>query len=159
VWSIASTPDGALWFGTERGGLYRMDADGELQRFMPRAGDPRSLPSEGVVNLAVAPDGALCIATLAGAARWTGHDFERVPAGALKSEIVNSIAFERDGTAWFGTPAGAGMRQPDGRYQAEPWAGFAPKLKVIDVLRRDRTGQYWFDLPQGLGVGGPDGIE
>ncbi|BAV99259.1 hybrid sensor histidine kinase/response regulator [Lysobacter enzymogenes] len=159
VWSIASTPDGALWFGTERGGLYRMDADGELQRFMPRAGDPRSLPSEGVVNLAVAPDGALWIATLAGAARWTGHDFERVPAGALKSEIVNSIAFERDGTAWFGTPAGAGMRQPDGRYQAEPWAGFAPKLKVIDVLRRDRTGQYWFDLPQGLGVGGPDGIE
>ncbi|UJB18017.1 MULTISPECIES: hybrid sensor histidine kinase/response regulator [Lysobacter] len=159
VWSIASTPDGALWFGTERGGLYRMAEDGKISRYMPRPGDARSLPSEGVANLTVAPDGTLWISTLAGAARWTGHDFERVPDGALSSNIVNTITFENDGTAWFGTPHGVGVRRPDGRYEAAPWASFAPKFKVVDVLRRDRTGQYWFDLPQGLGVGGPDGIE
>ncbi|MGO1073762.1 ATP-binding protein [Lysobacter sp. CA199] len=159
IWSIASTPDGALWFGTERGGLYRMAENGAIVRYMPREGDPRSLPSEGVANLSVAPDGTLWISTLAGAARWTGHDFERVPDGALSSNIVNAITFELDGTAWFGTPHGVGVRRPDGRFEAAPWARFAPKLKVIDVLRRDRTGQYWFDLPQGLGVGGPEAIE
>ncbi|MGO4780717.1 hypothetical protein AB4084_35095, partial [Lysobacter sp. 2RAB21] len=103
---------------------------------------------EGVANLTVAPDGTLWISTLAGAARWTGHDFERVPDGALSSNIVNTITFENDGTAWFGTPHGVGVRRPDGRFEAAPWASFAPKFKVVDVLRRDRTGQYWFDLPQ-----------
>ncbi|MGH8081051.1 MAG: ligand-binding sensor domain-containing protein, partial [Lysobacter sp.] len=159
VWSIASTPDGALWFGTERGGLYRMAENGKIVRYMPRAGDPRSLPSEGVVNLTVAPNGELWISTLAGAARWTGRDFERVPDGALSSNIVNTISFETDGTAWFGTPGGVGVRRPDGHFEAAPWAKYAPAYKVVDVLRRDRTGQYWFDLPQGLGVGSIDGID
>jgi len=159
VWSIASTPDGALWFGTERGGLYRMDDNGQVQRFMPRADDPRSLPGEGVISLSVAPDGALWAGTRGGAARWTGHDFERVPDGALKTNLINSVGFERDGTVWFSTTGGAGVRLPDGRYRADPWAAFAPKTRVMGVLHRDRTGQYWFDLPQGLGVGGPDGIE
>ncbi|ROU04939.1 hybrid sensor histidine kinase/response regulator [Lysobacter enzymogenes] len=159
VWSIVSTADGALWFGTERGGLYRMGEDGRIQRFMPRAGDPRSLPGEGVVALSVAPDGVLWVGTRDGAARWTGRDFERVPAGALKSNILNSIGFERDGAVWFGTTGGVGLRTPDGRYRADPWSAVASKYAVMDVLARDRAGQYWFDLPQGLGVGGADGIE
>ncbi|WP_363798057.1 ATP-binding protein [Lysobacter firmicutimachus] len=159
VWSIASTPDGALWFGTAHGGLHRLGPDGKIDRFLPREGDPRSLPSEGIANLSVSPDGTLWISTLAGAARWTGHDFERVPDKALSSTIVNAVTFEADGTAWFGNPHGVGVRRPDGRYEAHPWAAVAPNLKVVDVLRRDRSGQYWFDLPQGLGIGGADGIE
>ncbi|QWP79522.1 response regulator [Lysobacter sp. K5869] len=159
VWSIASTPDGAVWFGTERGGLYRMDDAGKVQRFMPRAGDPRSLPGEGVIALNVAPDGSLWAGTRSGAARWTGRDFERVPDGALPSNLLNSISFERDGTVWFSTQRGVGARLPDGTYRTDPWAKFAPKNRVIGVMHRDRSGQYWFDLPQGLGVGGPDGIE
>ncbi len=158
VWSIASTPDGALWFGTAHDGLHRIAPDGTMVRYLPRPGDPRSLPSDGVSNLSVAPDGSLWIATLAGAARWTGRDFERVPEGALSSTIVNTITFEDDGTAWFGTPRGVGARRPDGSYQAQPWAAAAPGQAIVDVLRRDRAGQYWFDLPQGLGVGGADGV-
>ncbi|KWS04259.1 Histidine kinase/response regulator hybrid protein [Lysobacter capsici AZ78] len=114
VWSIASTPDGALWFGTQHGGLHRMASDGSVTRYMPREGDPRSLPSDGISNLAVAPDGNLWISTLAGAARWTGRDFERVPEHALSSDLVNTISFEADGTAWFGTPHGVGVRRPTG---------------------------------------------
>ena len=158
VWSIASTPDGALWFGTQRGGLHRMAGDGSIVRYASREGDPRSLPSDGISNLSVAPDGTLWISTLAGAARWTGRDFERVPEHALSSNIVNTITFESDGTAWFGTPHGVGVRRPDGTYQARPWAKIAPDMNIIDVLRRDRSGQYWFDLPQGLGIGSVDGI-
>ncbi|QWF18296.1 hybrid sensor histidine kinase/response regulator [Lysobacter capsici] len=158
VWSIASTPDGALWFGTQHGGLHRMASDGSVTRYMPREGDRRSLPSDGISNLAVAPDGSLWISTLAGAARWTGRDFERVPEHALSSDLVNTISFETDGTAWFGTPHGVGVRRPDGRYDAKPWAQVAPGMNILDVLRRDRTGQYWFDLPQGLGIGSIDGV-
>ncbi|MGJ7901529.1 ATP-binding protein [Lysobacter sp. 1R34A] len=158
IWSIASTPDGALWFGTAHGGLHRMAADGRITRYVAREGDPRSLPSDGIANLSVAPDGSLWVSTLAGAARWTGRDFERVPKRALTSDIVNTITFESDGTAWFGTPHGVGVRRPDGRYEAQPWARFAPDKTIIDVLRRDRTGQYWFDLPEGLGIGNAEGV-
>ncbi|MEH6415678.1 ligand-binding sensor domain-containing protein [Pseudomonas sp. CGJS7] len=161
IWSITSTPDGALWFGTQSGGLYRMSEDGRVQRFMPRAGDPRSLPGEAVIALGVASDGVLWVATRSGAAHWTGKDFERVPEGVLQPEMLNSLSFERDGTVWFGAGAsvGASVRRPDGRYHANPWSAFAPKFRVLSVLHRDRTGQYWFDLPQGLGVGGEAGIE
>ncbi|MGO1001766.1 ATP-binding protein [Lysobacter sp. CA196] len=158
IWSIASTPDGALWFGTAHGGLYRMAVDGSITRYVAREDDPRSLPSNGIANLSVAPDGSLWVSTLAGAARWTGRDFERVPDKALTSVIVNTITFESDGTAWFGTPHGVGVRRPNGRYEAQPWARFAPGKTIIDVLRRDRTGQYWFDLPEGLGIGNAEGV-
>ncbi|QRN42267.1 hypothetical protein GDR29_07180 [Xanthomonas oryzae pv. oryzae] len=33
VWAIAQTPDGDLWFGTSRSGLYRLRPDGSMQHF------------------------------------------------------------------------------------------------------------------------------
>src|SRR4249920_2904239 len=53
VWAIASTPDGAVWFGTYAGGLYRLDRQDRLLRFMPQANNPHSLPAENVLALTV----------------------------------------------------------------------------------------------------------
>ncbi|HEX2595964.1 MAG TPA: two-component regulator propeller domain-containing protein, partial [Luteimonas sp.] len=85
VWSIASLRDGSLWFGTSDGGLHRLARDGTITRFMPRANDLRSIPDAGVGQLAVTPDGTLWVGTKNGVARWTGHDFERLPAADLNS--------------------------------------------------------------------------
>lgn len=151
IWTVTSTPDGAVWFGTPFGGLHRLDDEGRVTRFMPREGDPRSLPDAEVSQLLVAPDGALWIGTKGGVARWTGRDFERVPDGALSSPLINGISAERDGTLWFATTRGVGVRRPDGTYSATPWREAGIGDTVLHVLLRDRAGTYWFDVPQGLG--------
>jgi signal transduction histidine kinase/ActR/RegA family two-component response regulator len=160
VWSVASTPDGAVWFGTADAGLYRIGVDGtSVARFMPRANDPRSLPNASVSRLAVAPDGSLWIGTQDGAARWTGRDFERVPAGALNSPVVNALTGERDGTVWIGTPEGVSARRGDGTYSKAPLPQPTGDGKVLHVLSHDRSGQFWLDVPDGLGTAGARGIE
>ncbi len=151
IWTVTSTPDGAIWFGTPFGGLHRMDADGKVTRFMPREGDPRSLPDAEVGQLLVAPDGTLWVGTKGGVARWTGRGFERMPAHALASPLVNGLSAERDGTLWIATPRGVGMRRPDGRTSAAPWRQSGIDDTILHVLLRDRAGTYWLDVPQGLG--------
>ncbi|UNK50759.1 ATP-binding protein [Lysobacter sp. S4-A87] len=151
VWAVTSTPDGSIWFGTSFGGLHRLDGDGKVTRFMPLAGDPRSLPDAEVGQLVVAPDGSLWAGTKGGVARWTGRAFERLPPNALSSPLVNGITAEADGTLWFATPRGVGVRHVDGRVSATPWADAGMKDSILHVLLRDRSGMYWFDIPQGLG--------
>ncbi|MGO4223093.1 ATP-binding protein [Lysobacter sp. TAF61] len=151
VWAVTSTPDGAIWFGTSFGGLHRLDTDGKVTRFMPDPADPRSLPDAEVGQLVVAPDGSLWVGTKGGVARWTGHDFERLPTTALSSPLVNGITAESDGTLWFATPRGVGVRRADGHVSATPWAEAGIKDTILHVLLRDRSGIYWFDVPQGLG--------
>ena len=89
-------------------------ADGAITRFMPRADDPRSLPDAGVGQLAVAPDGTLWVGTKDGVARWTGRDFERLPASALNTPAVNGLTIDADGALWIGTPRGVSVRHADG---------------------------------------------
>jgi signal transduction histidine kinase/CheY-like chemotaxis protein/sugar lactone lactonase YvrE len=149
VWSIASTPDGMLWFGTADGGLNRLAPDGAIKRFMPRAGDTRSLPDAAVGQLAVAPDGALWVGTKNGVARWTGHDFDRLPASALNSPSVNGLTVDPDGTLWIGTARGVSVRRPDGTLGLSPWSSYDKML--FHVPLRDRSGSYWFDTVDGLG--------
>lgn len=151
VWSVTSTPDGAVWFGTAFGGLHRLDEKGVVTRFMPRVGDARSLPDAEVSHLAVTPDGSLWVGTKGGVARWTGRDFERLPASALTSPAINGITVEGDGTLWFATPRGVGVRRADGHLSATPWLDAGMKDPILHVLLRDRGGMYWFDIPQGLG--------
>lgn len=147
VWTVTSTPDGDVWFGTADHGLHRLDAQGRVTRFMPRPGDPRSLPNPSVSKVLVAPDGALWIGTKAGVARWTGRDFERLAPAVLGKSWVNAMTIEDDGTLWIGASQGAVVRHPDGRVEPRPW----PKASVLHVLHRDRDGSRWLDIPQGLG--------
>ena len=108
VWTVTSTPDGSIWFGTPFEGLHRLAPDGKVTQFMPRPDDPRSLPGPGVTQLITTPDGNLWVGTKDnGAARWTGRDFERVPAQALASTSINGFSVESDGTLWISTPTPA----------------------------------------------------
>jgi len=149
VWSITSTRDGTVWFGTANGGLHRLSPDGAITRFMPRAGDPRSLPDAGVGQLAMTPDGTLWIGTKNGVARWTGRDFERLAPEALNSQAVNGLSVDVDGALWIGTPRGVSVRHPDGSVSRSPWRGYGKTL--FHMLLRDRGGIFWLDTVDGLG--------
>ncbi|WP_369517295.1 two-component regulator propeller domain-containing protein, partial [Escherichia coli] len=150
VWSLASTPDGSIWFGTHEGGLYRLDSHDRLQRFLPEPNNPRSLPSASVPYLATLPDGSLWIGTKHGVARWTGTDFERVGTDVIPSLLINGLTTEPDGSLWISTLAGATVRRPDGRFEAPPWK-LPPGEQVLGMMLRDEQGGHWLDTRTGLG--------
>ena len=158
IWCITSTADGSIWFGTPTRGLFRLDPQGRMQRFMPEAGNAHSLPSMAVNFLAEAPDGTLWVGTKDGLASWNGHGFDRVPADALPSRIINGLTIEADGSLWIATAAGVSLRHPDGRIDKHPWKGVEPG-HVLQVLLRDTDGAYWLDTLSGMGraVGGQVG--
>ncbi|MBG3849865.1 histidine kinase, partial [Xanthomonas hortorum pv. carotae] len=78
VWAIAQTPEHDTWFGTSRDGLYRLRADGSMQRFTFAEDDVHSLPGNSISALRVTPDGSLWVGGSSGIARWAGNKFERV---------------------------------------------------------------------------------
>jgi signal transduction histidine kinase/ligand-binding sensor domain-containing protein/CheY-like chemotaxis protein len=151
VWCIESTPDGSVWFGTSTGGLYRIAPDGKMQRFLPAAGDERSVPSASINFLKVAPDGTLWIATKNGVARWTGHDFERLKLPGNFNRFINGITIEANGSLWIADASGnLLMRRPDGAIVERPWSGVGDE-SALAVLLRDSAGSYWLDTLSGLG--------
>lgn len=150
IWMIASTADGAVWIGTGDAGLVRMAADGRLQRFVPEAGNPRSVPSLGITGLRVDGDGALWVATRDnGLARWTGTDFERV-AVPLEGRSVDMMTFDRAGNAWIGMPGQGYVMAPDRSIRPIPWSDQRLGAPALGVLLEDAQGARWLDTRSGL---------
>ena len=150
VWAIAETPEHELWFGTFGGGLYRLDRDGHMSRFLPEQGQADALPSENVLSLAVDARGTLWVGTTSGLARWAGHGFETLPVEQLSGEVVLSLSSEREGL-WIGTNHGLDLRLADGRIEKPSWRDGLPNGPVMSVLR-DRDGTRWLSTQRGLAL-------
>ena len=154
VWAIASRRS-ELWFGTFGGGLHRLDARGGITRFMPEADDPRSLPSDTVLALAVDAGDRLWVATPAGLARWTGRDFERVALPGAVDASVHSLTVDAGGL-WVGAADGLYRLDPDGRWHAPAWSPMFGKPNAVTALASDGDGRYWIASQRGFWrVGGP----
>lgn len=94
--SIAQTPDGYLWLGTEFG-LVRFDGV-RATPWRPPAG--QQLPGSQVVRLTVARDGTLWIGTDKGLASWKNPVLKIYPE---VSEGITALMEDREGTIWVGT--------------------------------------------------------
>jgi len=97
IGSIAQTPDGYLWLGTDFG-LYRFDGVKNVP-FQPPANQP--LPSNAIFNLLVGRDGTLWIGTDKGLASWNGSNLTQYPEFA--GQFVFALLEDREGTVWAGT--------------------------------------------------------
>lgn len=97
VYSIAQTPDGYVWLGSEFG-LFRFDGTQTVQ-WQPPAG--QHLPNDTVNDLIVAHDGTLWIGTFEGLATWNGRKLVRLHA--FDGQHVVSLYEDREGTVWVGT--------------------------------------------------------
>jgi signal transduction histidine kinase/ligand-binding sensor domain-containing protein len=141
IHSIAQTPDGYLWLGSELG-LVRFDGIRAVP-WQPLAGE--QLPSNGIGPLLVARDGTLWIATLKGLASWKDGKLTQYPEVAGQ---VGPLLQDREGTVWFGMIAPGRVCAIKGAkaqcYGAGSLGGWAAGLY------QDHRGNLWVGAQTGL---------
>jgi signal transduction histidine kinase/ligand-binding sensor domain-containing protein len=137
--TIAQTPDGYLWLGTDLG-LLRFDG----VRAVPWQPGHEQLPSDYIASLLVARDGTLWIGTTKGLASWRDGNLTRYPE--LAGERVFSLVQGRDGTVWFGTLARLCAVQK-GKVQCEGDGSFGRGLRRV---YEDHQGNLWVSAQTGL---------
>ncbi len=148
VFTIASRGD-EVWFGNYDGGLHRLAADGRITHFGHDDADPDSLPSDKVMSLVFDARGTLWIGTMAGLARWDGHNIQRVAVPGETSPTLLSVSLVGD-TLWLGATQGVYRRDPDGRWSQPEWSTMFERPNALLKIARDENGAYWLGSQRGL---------
>ena len=151
--SIAQTPDGYLWVGTDAArnvaagtGLYRFDGDRNI-RWEPPSG--QQLPSNLISSLLAARDGTLWIGTSNGLASWKDGKLRHFEGFA--GFYIFAILEDRSGVVWV-----SGIGTPTGRLCAIQASsihcyGEDGKLGIgVTGLYEDRNANLWAAVVNGF---------
>jgi signal transduction histidine kinase/ligand-binding sensor domain-containing protein len=139
--SLAQTPDGYVWLGTELG-LLRFDGVRPVP-WEPPAG--QHLPATLITTLLSARDGTLWIGTFKGLASWKDGKLGQV--SKVSGGDVVALLETRDGTVWIGTYALSGGRLCDIRSGVVHCKTTAAGVKA---LYEDSKGTLWVGLENGI---------
>src|SRR5215813_6215888 len=145
VRSIAQTPDGYLWLGTEFG-LQRFDG---VRSVMWQPPADQHLPSDFIWSLLVTRDGTLWIGTSKGLASWKDGKLTEYPE--LAGQYIFKLIEDREGTVWVGTlgiPTGRLCAIWDGSIQCFGEDGSLGR--AIVGLYEDSRGNLWAGAENGL---------
>jgi signal transduction histidine kinase/CheY-like chemotaxis protein len=137
VRDILHASDGALWFAT-RTGVWRRSPDGRWRRFGVDDGLGSDITYSLVETRAIGGRPEIVVGTYAGAARFDGERFVRVPFPAGYSEIGIVVAEAPDErgrpTLFAGSPSSGVARWRDGRWVADPPSPALPRsAEAFDV--------------------------
>ena len=109
VATIASGPDGQVWFGAVDGGLARFD--GKMMK--PVGASLGTFVPSGVQKIFRAADGTLWFGTLTGVTHYDGNTWVPLDEGdGLVSGDIGAIAQDASGGMWFGGVNGLTRYQP-----------------------------------------------
>ena len=102
VRAIARAPDGAMWFGTHYGGVFRWK-NGEWTRLTMQNG----LPSNYVRCLLADPDGTVWIGTLHGLCRWRNGNLVAITSdNGLWNNTISHLTTDQRGNFWLSSFGG-----------------------------------------------------
>ena len=136
---------GALWIGTEGGGLTRM-AGSQFTTYTVEDG-----LADSIVECIHEDDaGALWVGTLGGLSRFKDGRFTTfTTADGLAANSVLALASDTEGALWIGTEGGGLSRFKDGSLKIlNKRDGLADEL--IRTICVDRKGAVWVGTPRGL---------
>jgi len=146
VQALAATEDGALWFGTNGGGLCRYDDD-ELRCMTEASG----LSSNFVWSLTEDREGSLWIGTYRnGLDRFSGNQLVRLSTeDGSGTEVVRAVLEDRKGRLWFGTFRG-GVAMWDGESLTRYTTRDGLASDFVLTIFEDRDSNLWFGTFDGV---------
>ncbi|MCU1267838.1 MAG: putative two-component system sensor kinase [Acidobacteria bacterium] len=146
VHSIAQTPDGYVWIGTEEG-LARFD--GIRFTVFDKQNTPQ-LKSNYIRTLLADRTGALWIGTAEGLVRMLNGNFtEFTTNDGLPSDSIQAVYEDRENNLWVATASGLGVFKGGGV------TTFTTRERLIggsiQALFEDTEGALWIATPYGVG--------
>ena len=143
--SLAQTPDGYLWLGTEFG-LLRFDG----VRAIPWEPPPDDgLSNTDIRSLQAARDGRLWIGTFSGLASWKDGKLTHYPE--LDGQVIEALLEDREGTIWvagWSPSVGRLCRIESGNTQCYGEDGRLGS--GVTSLYEDSSGKLWAGATNGL---------
>jgi diguanylate cyclase (GGDEF)-like protein len=144
VESMAQTPDGYLWLGTQEG-LARFDG---IRIVVFDKSNTRALHHNRVTALLADREGALWVGTEGGGlARLRNRTWTEETSLGVPNPRVRALAQDDEGTVWVGTDAGL-VRSQAGRFLADP--AWDPRLRGPITALHVGRGEVFVGVGEGL---------
>ncbi|HET8761104.1 MAG TPA: two-component regulator propeller domain-containing protein [Nitrospiria bacterium] len=138
AFTVSVDPRGTTWFGTNSGGLARVDGE-RVTTFHVRDG----LADPWVYDIAYQRDGTMWAGTWNGVSRYDGKAFTSYHVeDGLINRWVYAVAVDRDDSVWFGTEGGVS------RFDGATWTSWTHR----DGLGAPNTAQLKSSDNTGLGA-------
>lgn len=143
--ALAADPDGSLWIGTFREGLFHYKA-GKLEKFTQETG----LFGNTIETMLISSDGTLWAGGFGGLSHRVNGKFKNLYTdGDLRGDDVWSLYEDSARTLWVGTAEGGLHRIRDGHITF-----FGPSNGVfdlsIDSIVEDNLGNLWMSCSRGI---------